>query len=80
MFCDGQSRAEGVLRHKGRGHEQVKSYVNDTKFPELRTKRAIGRISVLVKVEQYPELDAAVILATSRKLDNEEVWITSDTI
>ncbi|KAF9509658.1 hypothetical protein BS47DRAFT_141219 [Hydnum rufescens UP504] len=69
----GHSRAEGVFRHKGRGHEQVKLYVNDTKFPGLRPKRAIDRISVLVKVGKYKELDAAVILAASRTLDDEEI-------
>jgi hypothetical protein len=48
-------------------------HVNDTKLLELRPKRAIGRISVLVKIEQYKELDAAVILATSGTLHDEEM-------
>jgi hypothetical protein len=74
ISSDGQFHAEGVFRHKGRGHEQVKLYGNDTKFPELRPKHAINQISVLVKVEQYKKFHAAVILvATSRTLDNEEM-------
>jgi len=67
-------------QHKGSIHEQVKSYVTDTTLPGLRPKRAIDRISELVKVGQYRELHAAVILSASRPLDNKEKWIPPDTI
>jgi len=66
-------------QHKGRVHEQVKSYVNDITFPALRPKRVIGRISALVEVEQYREL-YEVMIAASRTLDDKEMWITSDMI
>jgi len=65
-------------RRKGSVHEQVKSYVNETTFPALQPNRAIGQISELVKAEQYKELHAAVILAASRALDDEDTWMTPD--
>ncbi|KAF9520371.1 hypothetical protein BS47DRAFT_1446745 [Hydnum rufescens UP504] len=41
--------------------------------PSLKSKRAIGRISELVKAEQCKELHAAAILVASRTLGEEEV-------
>ena len=66
-------------QHRGRVHKQIRSYVDDTTLAGLKPKSAIGRISELVKVDEYKELHEA-IRAESKTLNRRETWITPEMI